>query len=53
MVARFCDQAWNVVRELDLAGVDFQDGDAADFVRAVDQHLALEPAGPQQGRSEN
>jgi hypothetical protein len=30
--------------------MDTQDGQAADLIRPIDQHLAIEPAGPQEGR---
>jgi hypothetical protein len=33
--------------------MDFQDGDPAYLVRAIDQHLSIEPPGARQGRIEN
>ena len=29
-------------------GMDAQDGQAANLIRTIDQHLAIEPTGPQQ-----
>ena len=40
----------NAIGELHLLGIDAQDRAPAGEVGAVDQHLAIETAGPQQGR---